>query len=144
MNEMRRLINLVESAQQEQLDEFDLKKAATTAMAVGALAGGVDANDITYDDLFNKYYTAEIEKMEQQGRNLTDRNADGYNPSLKRGAKKIAELKAKQEYLKLSIADSPVAKEIEKTRTELPQSEPKPDLPQPDINKYIPSNMGKP
>lgn len=44
MNEMRRLINLVESAEQQQLDEIDFKKAAATAMAVGALAGGVNAD----------------------------------------------------------------------------------------------------
>ena len=110
------------------------KDIALGALTLGALAGGVGANDITYDDLFNKYYTAEVEKMEQRGYNLTDRDADGYNPSLKRSARRIAKLKAQQEIQKLSPADSPIAKQIEKTRTELPQ---------PNFDNYMPSRMNE-
>ena len=43
MNEMRKLINLVESAEQQQLDEIDLKKAALTGLAGLSLAGSPDA-----------------------------------------------------------------------------------------------------
>ena len=110
------------------------KDIALGALTLGALAGGVGANDITYDDLFNKYYTAEIQKMEERGYNLTDRDADGYNPSLKRGARRIAKLKAQQEIQKLSPADSPIAKQIEKTRTELPQ---------PNFDNYMPSRINE-
>ena len=52
--------------------------------------------------------------MEQKGYNLTDRDVKGYNPSLKRFAKKEAQRKAKIEIKKLSPADSPIAKQIEK------------------------------
>jgi len=41
LDNMKQMMLLVESA--EQLDEIDFKKAAATAMAVGALAGGVGA-----------------------------------------------------------------------------------------------------
>ena len=138
------------------------KDIALGALTLGALAGGVGANDITYDDLFNKYYTAEIQKMEERGYNLTDRDADRYNPSLERGARRIAKLKAQQEIYnltdrdadgynpslarriaklkaqqeiqKLSPADSPIAKQIEKTRTELPQ---------PNFDNYMPSRINE-
>ena len=110
------------------------KDIALGALTLGALAGGVGANDITYDDLFNKYYTAEIQKMEARGYNLTDRDADGYDPTLKRSARRIAKLKAQQEIQKLSPADSPIAKQIEKTRTELPQ---------PNFDNYMPSRINE-
>lgn len=42
VDNMKHLIQLIESA--EHLDEIDFKKAAATAMAVGALAGGVNAD----------------------------------------------------------------------------------------------------
>ena len=43
MDEMRRLINLVESAEQQQIDEIDLKKAALTGLTGLSLAGTPDA-----------------------------------------------------------------------------------------------------
>ena len=128
------LAQMTEGMRRYRYEEGVGKDIALGALTLGALAGGVGANDITYDDLFNKYYTAEVEKMEQRGYNLTDRDADGYNPGLKRNAKRIAKLKAQQEIQKLSPADSPIAKQIEKTRTELPQ---------PDFDNYMPSRMNE-
>ena len=48
LDNMKQMMLLIESA--EQLDEIDFKKAAATAMAVGALAGGVNADPYNYDD----------------------------------------------------------------------------------------------
>ncbi len=139
--------NDVVDAVMQQLDYYDRedernyvsegvgKDIALGALTLGALAGGVaNATDITYDDIFNKHYTAEIEKMEKLGHNLTDRDADGYNPSLKRMAKRKAEFKAKIEIKKLSPTNSPIAKQIEKTRTELPQT---------NFDNYMPSRINE-
>ena len=49
LDNMKQMILLVESA--EQLDEINFRKAAATAMAVGALAGAPDVDASNYDNI---------------------------------------------------------------------------------------------
>ena len=49
LDNMKQMMLLVESA--DQLDEIDFKKAAATAMAVGALAGSPDVDASNYDNI---------------------------------------------------------------------------------------------